>query len=72
MTCNASRFWSHFAICLLTGTSEVFAVVSGLDTVATLTRSLLLNKWYFLRLGTLIARRTKQQIKTVHQVIGIY
>jgi hypothetical protein len=59
---NGSRIWFHFAICLSTGTSAVFAVVSGSDTV---TKRFLLRKEYFLILGTLIARRTKQRIKTV-------
>ena len=59
MTYNASSFWFHFAICPWTGTSLVFAVVSGLDTV---TEIFLLRKRYFLILGTLTAQRTKQNI----------
>jgi hypothetical protein len=59
---NGSRFWFQFAICLSTGTSAVFAVVSGLDTV---TKALLFSfrKRYFLIVGMLTAPRTKKEIK---------
>jgi hypothetical protein len=55
-TYNGSRIWFHFAICLSTGTSAVFAVVSGLDTV---TKNILFLMKYFLMFGTLTARSTK-------------
>jgi hypothetical protein len=61
-TYNGSRIWFHFAICLSTGTSAVFAVVSGLDTV---TENILFLIKYFLILGTLMARSTKQKIENV-------
>jgi hypothetical protein len=57
---NGCRFWFHPAICPSTATSAVFAVVSALDTV---TKSFLLRKEYFLTLGTLTARRTKEKIR---------
>jgi hypothetical protein len=60
-TYNGSKIWFQLAICLSTGTSAVFAVVSGLDTV---TKSFLFRKRYFLIVGTLTARRTNQKIKT--------
>jgi hypothetical protein len=59
-TYNGSRFWSHLAICLSTGTSAVFAVVSWLDTVTKNFLFLIIR--YFLILGTLSAQRTKQKI----------
>jgi hypothetical protein len=59
-TYNGSRFWFQFAICLSTGTSAVFAVVSELDTA---TKSFLFRKRYFLTVGTLTARRTKENIR---------
>jgi hypothetical protein len=65
MAYNGSRIWLHFAICLSTGTSAVFAVVSGLDTV---TKNILFLIKYFLMLGTLTARSTKQKIER-YQII---
>ena len=59
---KASRFCSQFAICLLTGTSAVFAVVLESDTA---TKRFRLRKRYFLILGILIARWTIQNIKSV-------
>ena len=61
-TYKASSFWSQFAICLSTGTSAVFAVVLESDTA---TKRLRLRKRYFLIVGTLIARWTRQNIRTV-------
>ena len=58
-TCSVSRHWFHFAMRPSTRTFAVLAVVSRLDTV---TNSFLLRKQYFLMLGTLTARRTKQNI----------
>ena len=62
-TYNGSRFWFHFAVCPSTGTSAVFAVVSGLDTVTK--TFLFLAKRYFLIVGILTARMTKQQIENI-------
>ena len=59
-TYNGSRFWFQFATRLSSGTFAVFAVVSELETV---TKSFLFKKQHFLILGTLTARRTKQNIK---------
>jgi hypothetical protein len=68
-TYNGPRFWFQFAICLSTGTSAVFAVVSALDTV---TKSFLFRKKYFLMVGTLVARRTKQKIKNYRGIKELY
>jgi hypothetical protein len=66
-TYNASMFWFHFAICRSTGTSVVFTVVSGLDTV-TVTKSFLLKKRCFLILGTLTARMTSKRLKIIGEL----
>ena len=63
-TYKGSRVWFQFAIFPLTGTSLVFAVVSEPDTA---TQTFLLKK-YFLIIGTLTARRTKEEMKN-HQGI---
>ena len=65
MAYNVSRFWFHLTICPWTGTSLVFAVVSGLDTVM---KIFLLRKQYFLILGILTAQRTKQKIKDYRDI----
>jgi hypothetical protein len=62
---NVSMFWFQFTMCPSTRTSAVFAVVSALDTV---TKSFLLKREYFLILGTLAARRTKQKIKNYRDI----